>query len=108
MTQVNQLTRRCGALFRSLDMPRLFFLAVILETTGSAPWAYAHAARTIAGHIRGVAELDEVKVTVKVNHYDLAHFLAHHDPVNYPADSWHETYRELALAWPDHRSMPIP
>ena len=105
---VNQLTRRCGALFRSLDMPRLFFLAVILETTGSAPWAYAHAARTIAGHIRGVAELDEVKVTAKINHYDLVHFLAQHDPVNYPADSWHGTYRELALAWPDHRSMPIP
>ena len=105
---MNPLTRRCGALFRSLDMPRLFFLAVILETTGSAPWAYAHAARTIAGHIRGVAKLDEVKVTVEVNHYDLAQFVAQHDPVNYAAGSWHGTYRELALAWPDHRSMPIP
>ena len=103
---VNQLTRRCGALFGSLDMPRLFFLAVILKTTGSAPWAYAHTARTIAGHIRGVAELDEVKVTAKMNHYDLVHFPAQHDPVNYPADSWHGTYRELALRWPDHRSMP--
>jgi len=105
---VNQLTRRCGALFRSLDLPRLFFLAVILETTGSAPWAYAHAARTIAEHIRGEAELDEVQVTTKVNHYDLLHFLAQHDPVNYPADSWHGTYRALALEWPDDRSMPIP
>ena len=27
---------RCGALFRSFDIPKLFFLAVILETTGSA------------------------------------------------------------------------
>ena len=79
-----------------------------LETTGSAPWACAHAVRTIAGHIRGVAELDEVKLAAKVNRYDLVYFLAHHDPVNYPADSWHGAYRKLALAWPNHRSMPIP
>lgn len=108
VTQVNQLTGHCGAMFRSLDMPRLFFLAVILETTGSAPWTYAHAARTIVGHIRGVAELGETRVTEKINHYDLLHFLAEHDPLHYPADSWHETYRELALTWPEHRSMPIP
>ena len=108
VTQVNQLTRRCGALFRSLDMPKLFFLAVVLETTGSAPWLYAHAARTIAGHIRGVAELDEVKVTHKVNHYDLLIFLARHDPVDCPADGWHETYRELAQAWPVDRPVTIP
>ena len=37
VTRVNQLTRRCGALFRSLDMPKLFFLAVVPEATGSAP-----------------------------------------------------------------------
>ena len=55
-----------------------------------------------------MAELDEVKVTDKVNHYDLVIFLARHDPVNYPADSWHETHQELALAWPDHRPVPIP
>ena len=89
-------------------MPSLFFLEVILETTGSAPWLCANSARTIARHICGVAELDEVKVTAKVNHYDLGHFLAHHDPVNYPADSWLGTHRELALAWPGHRPMPVP
>ena len=104
---LNQLTRRRGALLGSLDRPK-FCLAVILETTGSAPRAYAHAARTIAGHIRGVAELNAVKVAANINHYSLVHFLAQHDPVNYPANSWHGAYRELALAWPDHRSMPIP
>ena len=88
-------------------MPRLFSLAVVLKTAGSAPWHYAHAARTIAGHIRGVVELDEVKVNNKVNHCDLVHFLAQHDPVNYPPSNWHETYRELALKWPNHRPMPI-
>ena len=108
VTHVTQLTRRCGALFRSLDLPSLFLLAVILQTTGSAPWTYAHAARTIAGNIRGVVKLDEVKVTNKVNHRDLVHFFAQHDPVNCPADSWHGAYRELALAWPDHRPMPMP
>lgn len=105
---VNQLARRCGALFHSLDMPRLFFLAVILETTGSAPWAYAHAARTIAGHIRSAATLDEAPLKYKINHYDLLQFLAPHDPVNYPADSWHRTYQDLALSWPDDRPMPVP
>ena len=74
-------------------MPRLFFLAVMLETTGSAPWLCAHAVRTIAEHILGVAELDEVKVTDKINHCDLVQFLAQHDPVNYPANSWHGAYR---------------
>ena len=87
---------------------QVVFLAVALETTGSAPWLYAHAARTIAGHICGVVELDEVKVTSKINHYELVHFLAQHDSVNYPASSWHEIYRELALTWPNHRPMPIP
>ena len=105
---VNQLAGRCGALFHSLDIPRLFFLAVILETTGSAPWLYAHAARTIAGHIRGVAKLDDVPLKGKINHYDLIGHLAPHDPANYPADRWPGTYRELALSWPEDRSMPIP
>ena len=55
-----------------------------------------------------MAELDEVEVTTKVNHDNLVRFLVQHDPVNYPAGGWHGAYRELALAWPDHRPMPIP
>ena len=47
-------------------------------------------------------------MTAKVYHYDLGHFLAHHDPVNDPADSWHGAYRELALAWTGPRPMPVP
>ena len=55
-----------------------------------------------------MVELDEVKVTNKVNHYDLVHFLVQYDSVNYLASSWHEAYRQLALTWPNHRPMPIP
>ena len=60
ISRVDELAKRCGSLFKSLDAHNLFFLAVALESTGSAPWAYAHACRSIVSHIRGKAHLDDV------------------------------------------------
>lgn len=104
-----ELARRCGALFRSLDAPNLFFLAPsLLETTGATPWAYAHACRTIVAHIQGKAHLDEQPVGEKINHFDLASFLAERDPLNYPADAWRQQYQALAQSHPDLQALPIP
>ena len=47
--------------------------------------------------IRGVAELNAVKVTATVNQHPLNHFLAQHDPVIYLADRWHGTYRRARV-----------
>ena len=108
ISRVDQLAQRCGCLFRSLDAPNLFFLAVALESTGSTPWAYTHACRSIVSHICGKAYLDSVPVPQKVNHFDLAKFLAVRDHGNYPPDSWFAAYRNMALSWPDDQAMPIP
>ncbi len=59
ITGLEELARRCGSLFLSLDAPNLFFLAQgVLETTTSTPWAYAHVAKSIVSHIRGNAVFD--------------------------------------------------
>jgi pyridine nucleotide-disulfide oxidoreductase len=108
ISRVDELAQRCGGVFRSLDARNLFFLAVFLEGTGSAPWAYAHAARTIMSHIGGKAQLDEIPVREKINHFDIVKFLAARDPQNYPADSWFAVYRDLALTHPPEQPMPIP
>ncbi|MFI5446164.1 NAD(P)-binding domain-containing protein [Polaromonas sp. UC242_47] len=108
ITRVDELAARCGCLFRSLDAAKLFFLAVGLEATGSAPWAYAHAARTIMSHIQGKAQLDEVPVQGKINHFESAKFLAPRDPENYPAATWFAAYKDMALTHPAEEPMPIP
>lgn len=108
ISRVDELASRCACLFKSLDARNLFFLAVGLEATGSAPWSYAHACRSIVSHIRGKALLDDVPVARKVNHFDLVKFLAERDPENYPLDSWFSVYRDMALNHPDGVPMPIP
>lgn len=108
ITRIDELAARCGCLFRSLDATNLFFLAVGLEATGSTPWAYAHAAKTIMSHIRGKAHLDDVPVRRKINHFELAKFLAVRDPENYPRHTWFEAYRNMALSHPAEEPMPIP
>ena len=108
-TSTDALTARCGSLFRSLDAPNLFFLAPsLLETTGTAPWLYAHSCRTIMSHICGKAKLDTKPVLRKQNHFELAKFLAARDPENYPSDTWFARYRNLAMNHPDAQPMPIP
>lgn len=108
-TRTDALAARCGSLFRSLDAPNLFFLAPsLLETTGTAPWLYAHACRTIMSHICGKATLDTEHVFRKQNHFELAKFLGARDPENYPPDTWFACYRDLAMNHPDAQPMPIP
>ena len=108
LTTGDALAGRCGAIFRSLDAPDLFLLAGILEGTGSAAWAYAHAARSIMSHIHGKAKLENVALESKINYYDMIKFLATQDPSNFPESSWFAEYRELALKHPDDRPLPIP
>ena len=108
-TRTDALAARCGSLFRSLDAPNLFFLAPsLLEATGTAPWAYAHACRTIMSHICGKATLDTEPVLQKQNYFELAKFLAARDPENYPPDTWFARYRDLAMNHPDAQPMPVP
>jgi Pyridine nucleotide-disulphide oxidoreductase len=105
---VDALAARCGSLFRALDAHNLFFLATILEGSGSATWGYTHAARTIVSHIRGTATLDETPVTHKLNHFELIKFLAARDPASYPPATWHDAYKNLTLQHPPEEPMPIP
>jgi cation diffusion facilitator CzcD-associated flavoprotein CzcO len=107
--RVDDLASRCGGLFRSLDEPNLFFLAVLLDSTGaSMTWSYAHAARTIVAHICGKAYLDTVPVQGKLAHFELAAFLAERDPYNYPPGAWRSQYEWLALEYPKEDPLPIP
>ena len=43
----------------------------------------------------------------KINHFDLVHYLAPHDPASFPGD-WRAQYRSLALDTPDAQTYPIP
>ncbi len=109
ITRTEALAARCGSLLRSLDAPKLFFLAPsLLESTSTSPWAYAHACRTIMSHICGKAALDAEPVLQKLNYFELAKFLATRDPENYPPDTWFANYRDLAMNHPDAEPMPIP
>ncbi len=105
---LQRLGERCGGVFRSLDAANLFFPSVGLDGIGAAPWAYAISCRSIAAHIAGRAKLDLEPVGHKVNHFALVDYLAERDPFNYPADSWREEYRQLALNTPDDQPYPVP
>ena len=107
--RIDDLSARCGSLFRSLDEPNLFFLASLLDASGaSMTWFYAHACRSIVSHICGKAHLDTVPVRGKVAHFELAAFLAERDPYNYPPDTWRSEYERLALEYPQNDPLPIP
>lgn len=105
---VDALAARCGSVFRALDAHNLFFLATILEGSGSSTWAYTHAARTIVSHIRGTAALDTTPVAEKLNHFELIKFLAARDPASFPPGAWHDAYKNLTLQHPPEEPMPIP
>jgi len=107
--RIDDLAKRCGSLFRSLDEPNLFFLAVLLDATGaSMTWSYAHACRSIVSHICGKAHLDTAPVRGKLAHFELAVFLAERDPYSYPPDTWRSEYEKLALEYPQNDPLPIP
>jgi hypothetical protein len=109
ITRLDELTRRCGSMFRSLDAENLFFLAAgVLETSGSTPWAYAHAAKSIASHICGRSVFDSVPVTENVNYFDLAKFLARRDGANYVPILWRLKYLYTSFFHPYNMPMPMP
>lgn len=109
LRRINDLNARCGALFRSLDAPNLYFLMTLLDATAaSAPWSYAHACRSIVAHLCGKAHLDTVPFRGKIAHFELAEFLAARDPVNYPPGRWRAEYERLALEYPRSAPLPIP
>jgi len=109
LRRIDDLAARCGALFRSLDAPNLFFLMTLLDATAaSAPWSYAHACRSIVAHLCGQAHLDSVPFRGKIAHFELAEFLAARDPVNYPPGRWRAEYERLALEYPRDMPLPIP
>ena len=92
----------------SLDAPNLYFMSVGLEGTGATPWHYAHLARTIVSHVRGMAALSREPVLRHLNYFGFPNFLARLDPANYPADGWRKEYLSLVTEFPDDRPLPIP
>ncbi|MEO7850679.1 MAG: hypothetical protein ABIR94_00300, partial [Rubrivivax sp.] len=105
---VNELGSRCGCIFRSLDAPDLYFPSVGLDGIGAAPWANSLIARSIMSHIRGTARLDRVPVGHKINHFEIARYLAQRDPGSYSEARGWDFYRDLALNTPDDEPYPIP
>lgn len=104
---INQLGSRCGGIFRSLDAPDLYFPSVGLDGIGAAPWANVLIARSIMSHIRGTARLDMEPVGHKINHFDIARYLAQRDPGSYTEARGWDFYRDLALNTPDDAPYPI-
>lgn len=109
ITDLRQAAKRCRSLFRSEHDGRLFLLAPgVLETNTSTPWAYAHAARSIASHIRGRASLDSLPGVKMTNHFDVAKALARVDRANYPFVAWYLKYLWLAMFHPRSKPMLLP
>ena len=104
---VNELSGRCGCIFRSLDAPDLYFPGVGLDGIGSATWANLLMARSIMSHIRGTAKLDMVVLGHKVNHFEIARHLSERDPGTYGFGRDWSFYRQLALTTPDDQPYPI-
>jgi hypothetical protein len=105
---VNELCARCACIFRSMDAPDLYFPAVGLDGIGAAPWYNALIARSIMSHIRGTAQLDMEPVPHRLNHFDIAQYLASRDSGTYSAERGWEFYRDLALTTPDDQAYPLP
>jgi hypothetical protein len=105
---LDALIARCGCIFRSLDAANLYFPAVGLDGTGAAPWFYALVCRSIMSHIRGTAQLDNMALGHKLNHFDIVDYLAPRDPASFPPDTWLAHFRDIALNTPDGKPYPIP
>jgi hypothetical protein len=104
---VNELCRRCGGIFRSLDAPDLYFPGVGLDGIGSATWAYMLIARSVMSHIRGTARLDMVQAGHKINHFEIVRYLSARDPGSYPPERGWDWYRDIALNTPDDQPYPL-
>ena len=108
-TRLEEVVSRCGSLFRALDAPNLFLLApAILDTNVSAPWAYAHAAKSIMSHIKGRAIFGTQVVRERAQYFNLVRFLAARDRGNYPWTKWRTHYFRLAFLWKGDKPLPLP
>lgn len=108
ITGVNELARRCGCIFRSLDEPDLYFPDVGLEGYGATSWIFALMARTVMSHICGTAQLDLAPLPHRLNHLEMVRHLARRDPASFggaDADAW---CREVGLGTPDDAPYPLP
>ncbi len=107
--RLNEISRRCHSVFRSIDAPNLFLLAPgVLETNTSTPWAYAHVAKSIMSHIAGHPVFESQPCTTVTNHFDLVKLLAQRDRRNYPLGLWRIKYFRLAMCHSNSQPMPIP
>jgi cation diffusion facilitator CzcD-associated flavoprotein CzcO len=105
---IAQMASRCGCVFRSLDLPDLYFTCIGLEGVGATSFMYSIGARTVMSHIRGTAQLDMEPVPNKLNHLDLIRHLASRDLGSFgPGTGW-EHFRELAAKLPDDAPYPLP
>lgn len=104
-----EISKRCGQLFRSLDYPTLYLFGMTtLNANGSAPWAYAHAARSIMAEIQG-ADIFQLRPSPKnVNYFDLVKMLAKRDRKNYMRFFWYIKYFIYAFFYGKDKPLPLP
>ena len=100
------LVGRCVDVFRSQDAPNLYFPSVVLDGIGAAPWSYAVIARSIMSHIQGQAPLSTAPPGCRLNHLELAQFLAQRE-ASTPADGM-DRYQRMVLSVPDDQAYPLP
>ena len=105
---IQQLAKRCACIFQYLDEPNLYFLATVLEGTGSGPFAYSIGCRSIVAHMRGKARFDTVPTGTKIAHFDFLPYFAARDQESFPPGEWRAQYEKLALSWPEELPLPIP
>lgn len=103
------VAERCYSGFRSRDADQLFILApAIVESTTSAPWAYAHVARSMMAHIGGCSIFEDAPDSDHTNHIDLVKRLAARDRHNFTYGWWWIRYLARAFLHPRSRPLPIP
>jgi hypothetical protein len=103
VTDVNELSARCGCLFRCLDEPDLYSTAVGLEGYGARSWNFA-----IMSHILGTAQLDMEPLPHRLNHLDTARHLARRDPLSFGGADADAFCRGVGLGTPDDQPHPMP
>jgi hypothetical protein len=109
LTSDKEVLQHCGSLFLSLDYPNLILFAFsVLDTNGSAPFGYAHAAKAIMKHIRGPAILDRELVVGNYNYFDLARYLARKSCPLWLKPFWYAKHLLLAWFWPASKPLPLP
>jgi Pyridine nucleotide-disulphide oxidoreductase len=104
---LDALGARCGGIFRSLDAPQLYFPGVFLDGIGATAFDVSLIARSVMSHVRGTARLDLAPLAHKINHLELARYLAERDPGSYPEGRGWDFLRHLALNTPEDQPYPF-